>query len=365
MEIPVSNAANSFRTLALLSLLASAASSQSFSVSGSGGAIPASGSGGGGNWPTALPGTPFVSTVNVPVAVTSLCEVKIDGLNHTWSGDLQIVLFAPTGVGYTMLSRPGFNSSGNFGNDGAFVGGGPVEFAGPGHQAIPDGPSLDIPPGIYSQHFGDPNGLPWPSGTLNILNTAMPQISGPAGIWTLRIFDWEGGDVGSCTSWTLAGNGNCFPPPPPPPPVSYCTPKINSLGCTPTIGFTGVPSASSGSGFVVTSTNTRNRKSGLLLYGITGRSAVVFQGGTLCVRSPVRRTGGLASGGNPAPIDDCSGLFTIDMNAYAHQTSAPLPLPELSVIGTLIDCQFWGRDSGFVFPNNSSLSAGLEYTVGP
>jgi hypothetical protein len=63
-------------------------------------------------------------------------------------------------------------------------------------------------------------------------------------------------------------------------PVVYCTAKINSLGCLPAIGFTGVPSATSGIGFVVRGTNVRNNKNGLLFYGVSGRASLPFQGGT-------------------------------------------------------------------------------------
>ncbi len=365
METLVNIRALSLRVAALLSVLMPVASAQFFSASGPGGAIPASGTGGGGSWPTALPPAPFISGVNVPVAVSNVCQVKIDNLNHTWCGDLQFVLFDPTGVGYTLMSRPGYDSQGVFGNDGDFTGGGPIQFVRAGAQPIPDVATTDIPPGLYSQHFGDPNGLLWPNGTNNIHNTSLSHISGPAGIWTLRMYDWEGGDSGSCTGWTLEGNGSCFQPPPPPPPINYCTAKVNSLGCTPTIGSSGVSSASSSSGFLLTSTNNRNGKSGLLFYGISGRGAVVFEGGLLCVRSPVRRTGGIFSGGTPPPVNDCTGVFSIDMNTFAQQTSPPLPLPELRVIGTVVDCQFWGRDPGYPFPNNASLSSGLEYIVLP
>jgi len=149
-------------------------------------------------------------------------------------------------------------------------------------------------------------------------------------------------------------------------PVStYCTAKINALGCTPQIGFSGVPSATAGSGFVVSSINVRNNKSGLLFYGVSGRLVAPFQGGTLCVAPQIKRTGAINSGGTAAPANDCTGIYAIDMNAFAASGGPPLPLPALGVPGTLVDCQFWGRDPGFPPPNNTTLSDALEYTVQP
>ena len=117
------------------------------------------------------------------------------------------------------------------------------------------------------------------------------------------------------------------------------------------------------SGFTVSAANTRNQKAGLLLYGVTGRSATPFQGGYLCVQSPVRRTPGVNSGGTPLPASDCSGVHSIDMNAFAHGALGGSPLPALTVAGTIVDCQWWGRDPGFPAPDNTSLSEGLEYVV--
>ncbi|MDP1794569.1 MAG: hypothetical protein Q8K63_10590, partial [Acidimicrobiales bacterium] len=47
-------------------------------------------------------------------------------------------------------------------------------------------------------------------------------------------------------------------------PVVYCTAKTNSLGCVPQIAAQGTPSVSSPSGFVVSVSNTRNQREGLL-----------------------------------------------------------------------------------------------------
>ena len=147
--------------------------------------------------------------------------------------------------------------------------------------------------------------------------------------------------------------------------IVYCTAKINSLGCLPQIHSAGVPSASVGSGFLVSASNVRNSKIGLLLYGVSGQAAQPFQGGVLCVAAPNKRTPGANSGGTLPPASDCSGVYAIDMNAFAAGSLGGNPHPPLTVPGTVVDGQWWGRDPGFPPPDNTTLSDGLEYTVGP
>ena len=147
------------------------------------------------------------------------------------------------------------------------------------------------------------------------------------------------------------------------PPTSYCTAKTTSNGCVPAIGSVGFPRPTT-SGFVVTATSMINNKSALLFYGTNGRAATPFQAGTLCVKAPIKRTPGTFTGGNPPP-NDCSGSPQLDMNCFASGGCGGTPPAGLHTPGTVINCQWWGRDPGHLAPNNTQLSNGLEYTVAP
>lgn len=146
------------------------------------------------------------------------------------------------------------------------------------------------------------------------------------------------------------------------PPSIYCVPKLNSLGCYPDIGSGGTASASAPSGFTVFATEIRNNKPGLLMYSVLGAGNQPFQGGTLCIQGPVKRSTPTTSGGSQSG-NDCSGVYTIDMNSFASGLLGGSPHPLLHVVGTNVWCQWWGRDPGFLPPNNSTLSNALNYTV--
>jgi hypothetical protein len=82
---------------------------------------------------------------------------------------------------------------------------------------------------VYAMTLGDWNGD-------SILDFAVADSNGSdVRIWSSK-----------CGTWT------------------YCTAKTNSLGCVPQIGFTGTPSMTAGSGFVISASNIRNDQSSML-----------------------------------------------------------------------------------------------------
>lgn len=141
-----------------------------------------------------------------------------------------------------------------------------------------------------------------------------------------------------------------------PAPTTYCVGKVNSQGCTPAIGFSGTASTSSASPFDVTCTQIINHKNGFLLYGYSAASTP-FNGGTLCIGAPLKRTPAQSSNGN-AGGPDCSGAFSYDMNARIQSGIDPALRP-----GILVDCQYWYRDPASSFA--IGLSNALSFVIAP
>jgi len=265
---------------------------------------------------------------------TSLARVQAYvEITHTWNADLLITLQSPLGTVETLSNLRGG------GNDDVFNG-----------TLFDKASSNPIETYVFTNGVAAPDLRP--EGDLD--GFAGEDSNGT---WNLIVSDLANLDTGTILRFDLnvldCGGGTV-----------YCTAKVNSLGCTPAIASTGVSSASAGSGFTISATNIINNKNGLLFYGTTGQSSLPFQGGTLCVKSQIKRTPSVNSGGNPPP-NDCSGVFSIDFNLFtAGGIPGGTPAPALSVPGTVVDCQWWGRDPGFPAPNNTTLSDALEFTVG-
>ena len=133
-----------------------------------------------------------------------------------------------------------------------------------------------------------------------------------------------------------------------PAPFVYCTAKLNSQLCLPVISFTGLPKLSSPTPFVIHAAQIVNQKQGLLFYGY-GAQATPFQGGTMCVLQPVKRTPVQNSGGSTSGTN-CTGTFTFDMGAYMASGTDPL----LQVAGQQVNVEFWSRDPMDPFTTNTT-----------
>jgi hypothetical protein len=131
------------------------------------------------------------------------------------------------------------------------------------------------------------------------------------------------------------------------------------------MAWSGTPSLSAGSGFVIEGQAWRNQKLGRLVYSVAGADARPFFGGTLCVKSTIYRGPTMMSGGNPASQNDCSGLLRLDFNAFLAGQVGPQPAPALLFPGTVVHAQWYGRDNGLPLPNNISLSDGLRFVIQP
>jgi hypothetical protein len=115
-----------------------------------------------------------------------------------------------------------------------------------------------------------------------------------------------------------------------PPPQSYCTAKLNSLGCLPAARTSGLPSATGPDPFLVRASQVINNKTGSLVYTTAGAASTPYQGGTLCVAQPLHRLPPQNSGGNPPP-NDCSGLYSTDFNARIRSGVDPALQPGVQV----------------------------------
>jgi hypothetical protein len=136
---------------------------------------------------------------------------------------------------------------------------------------------------------------------------------------------------------------------------TYCTAKVSSNQCVPSIGFSGTPSYSAAGGFSITTSQLESGVSAIDFFGTNGQAATPFQGGLLCAASPIFRLSGKSTGGSGT----CSGSVSYTLeNIKNHPAGGPLV-----TAGGLVNVQTWSRDLGDPFGSN--LSNALEILVCP
>jgi hypothetical protein len=136
----------------------------------------------------------------------------------------------------------------------------------------------------------------------------------------------------------------------------YCTAKTNSLGCVPRMTVCGAPSMSAGLRFALIAEGVRSHKTGFLVWS-TSSLAAPFDGGTLCIGTPRRRTPAQDSGG-ASSVDDCTGAYSFwfDPAYVASMGLAP---------GDVVHAQYYSRDPWPFSPNNSGLTNAIRFIVLP
>jgi hypothetical protein len=210
-------------------------------------------------------------------------------------------------------------------------------------NGIPD--ACDIASGLASDCNG--NGIP---DTCDIASGLVPDCNGN------QVPD--ACDLASGVSLDVNGSGipdecDC---PGATAPLVYCMAKFNSLFCMPTLTLSGFPSASGASPCVVTASAVLNNARGLLFYGLQS-AALPYQGGTLCVQQPLRRTPAHDSGGS-ATGHDCSGILTFDFGAWIVSGIDPA-----LQAGQSFSCQLWSFDPQDRF--HSSLTNAVRASICP
>jgi len=343
------------KTLALIALVTlSAAAEAQFSIAGPGDLIPAAGSGSSTGWDTAnldhdftATNAPATSTVMVPVPVNCIDSITIIGLSHTWIGDLQAVLVDPNGVGWTIFLRPeievGETCCGNPGN---------FTFVDPGTSMNGPLPQTGDPaPGDYDQSwqsFDAVSNLVWPDGDENVFNVPLSGISGPAGAWTLNIYDWAAGDSGSFEIWMLNGNactgGGLGTP--------YCSTAVNSTGGGALMSASGSTSVAAND-LSLLATPCPPGEPGIFYYGPTSLAGIAFGDGFRCVGGPT----GTVVRIFPFVVADTAGNMSTTINNT-------LPAHAQIVSGATLGFQAWFRDPAAAM-SGFNLSNGLDVAFTP
>jgi len=162
--------------------------------------------------------------------------------------------------------------------------------------------------------------------------------------------DLAGVDAGS----VFAFDGAAVPPAPP---VAYCTAKTSSIGCVGAMAWSGLPSATDPTPFVLTADAIISQRPGVLIGGF-GPFVAPFQGGTLCVAPPLMKSTMVYSFGAPGP-PSCTGTLTFDLNAWMQAGGWGAP-----AAGTTLGVQFWYRD-GLSPSGPYGLTNAVQFDVRP
>src|SRR5687767_13513916 len=171
-----------------------------YTFNGGAGTIPATGTSGIAN--------PYPATITVSgvPALATVKEVKINGLSHTWSDDVDIVLQSPTGTNVIIMSDAG--GAGILTN---------VNYTFSDAAAISLADGSGNPTGTYkpsNYDNADNWTAPGPGTAPSAVTLSTFGNGNQNGTWNLYILDDVGGDAGNWASWSIVFTDPpavCFP----------------------------------------------------------------------------------------------------------------------------------------------------------
>jgi hypothetical protein len=142
-------------------------------------------------------------------------------------------------------------------------------------------------------------------------------------------------------------------------PASFCAGVKDSRGCTPTIGYAGLPAMQGADDFYVTAADVLPGTGGVLMWSLVKGSipATQLDCYLMCLAPPLFATAPQGSGGNVG-ARDCSGSFSFHFSRnYMMQMGLGL--------GTTVYSQYWYRDTGGMPPMEMGRTDALEFTICP
>ena len=170
--------------------------------------------GGGGTIAATAAATPYpaIITVSGVPAGAIVKEVKINGLNHTWSDDVDIVLQSPSGTNVVLLSDVGgggadFVNNNYTLNDGAATSMGATVPASGSYKPTNIVGTIGVEPDNWLAP--GPGAVSQPNPTLSSFGNGSQN-----GDWKLFVFDDAAGDSGNWGSWSITFTDPpavCFP----------------------------------------------------------------------------------------------------------------------------------------------------------
>ena len=170
--------------------------------------------GGGGTIAASAAATPYpaIITVSGVPAGAIVKEVKINGLNHTWSDDVDIVLQSPSGTNVVLISDVGgggadFVNNNYTLNDGAANSMGATVPASGDYKPTNRVGTIGVEPDNWAAP--GPGAVTQPNPTLSSFGNGSQN-----GDWKLFVFDDAAGDSGNWGSWSITFTDPpavCFP----------------------------------------------------------------------------------------------------------------------------------------------------------